>query len=309
MAQCPKCGSKKTSFRGSKNRPNSFQCKQCQKYFTEVGDPKVLVFDIETLPIIGTFWDTGKQYIPHQNIIEDYVVLSWSAKYLFSPRGMGDILTSKEAQTRMESVLSGKEHNADERIIRHIWKLIDEADCLISQNGIKFDIKKLNTRFLFYGLNPPRPFHHIDTLQAANSAFAVSSHSLDYMMRFLRLARKLPTNYALWLRCMRGDSKALKEMNTYGMNDTFILEDYYAKIRAWIPNHPNFSAYTHRYVDLKAGENSCPVCRHVINESALDGRYRTPLGYVYRSFRCLHCGVVGRLNERDKQKINVRRAG
>jgi hypothetical protein len=285
-----------------------------KRYFEGVEAPKVLVFDIETLPIIGTFWGTGKQYIGHDNVIEDWVVLSWSAKWLFSDRIMGDILTTEEAQRRVESIFQPgpkPHHQSDLRVLKSIWRLLDEADVVITQNGIKFDAKKLNTRFVHYGMPPPYPYHHIDTLQAAYTAFAPTSGKLDYMTKFLSLPRKRPTDYDLWLGCQVGDPKSLKEMNEYGLNDTWILEDYYLRIRAWIPKHPNFSAYTNKYVEIEKGEQSCPICRHPITESALYGRkYRTPAGYLYPSFRCNNCGGVARLSNRiGGQSISVQRAG
>jgi hypothetical protein len=272
----------------------------------------VLVFDIETLPIIGNFWNTGKQYIGYENILEDYCILSWTAKWLFSDEVMGDILRPSEARQRVENIFARhpKPHNADYRILQRIWKLMDEADVLITQNGVRFDAKKLNTRFLYYGMKPPTPYQHIDTLQACYAAFSPSSAKLDYMTQFLKVGRKMETEYELWQRCQIGDPKSLRYMYDYNLNDIYILEEYYARIRAWIPNHPNFSAYTHKYVDIAAGEHSCPVCRHVINESMLTKHYRTPLGYLYRSFRCGHCGAIGRLNERiPHQSIPVRSAG
>lgn len=269
------------------------------------------MFDIETLPIIGNFWDTGKQYIGPDNILEDYIILSWSAKSLFSPTIIGDILTPAEIKRRLDTVfqVDPDPHNADERIVRRMWKMLDEADVVITQNGVKFDAKKLNTRFLYYRLPPPRPYHHIDTLLAANSAFSASSHRLGYMMEFLGLERKKKTDYELWQRCQIGDVAALQEMYDYGLNDTLILEDYYATIRAWIPNHPNFAKYANRYVNLAAGEVSCPVCRSIITKKEINGTYTTPIGNEYDSFRCQHCGTVGRRSKKRPGTPAVRRAG
>jgi hypothetical protein len=181
----------------------------------------------------------------------------------------------------------------------------------ITQNGIKFDEKMLNTRFVHYGMPKPTPFHHIDTLQACYAAFRPTSAKLDYMTQFLGLPRKLPTEYGLWLGCQVGDKESLRKMYEYGLNDTWILEDYYAQIRAWIPKHPNFSAYTSKYVDLDAGENACPICRATLAETSLSGKpYRTPAGYLYKSGRCGNCGAVIRSHQRTGgQSIRVLRAG
>jgi hypothetical protein len=231
-------------------------------------------------------------------------------KQLFSRRRekFARRLSGQEEDSKNATVCCS--HNADLHIVKRIWKLLDEADVVITQNGKKFDSKKLNARFIYYDMPPPSPYHHIDTLEAANAAFSVGSHSLKNMMRFLQLPRKMDTDYDLWLGCQFGEPGSLKRMYEYGLNDTFILEDYYARIRAWIPKHPNFSAYTNSYVDLEKGEQSCPVCRSVITESSIDKKYRTTEGYVYDAFRCSCCGAIGRRRERTtKQTIPVLRAG
>lgn len=262
------------------------------------GAPKVLVFDIETLPLWVRSWGVGKQYLNYRNIIKDYCILSWSAKWLFDRRVMAEVLTPEEALQRN-----------DLRILEPMWKLLDEADVIITQNGIRFDVKKLNTRFVYWGMNPYSPFHHIDTRQAADAAFGLSSASLDYATDYLGLARKLETDYQLWIDCDNGDAKALDKMLEYNKNDIWILEDYYARIRAWIPKHPNFSAYTSNYLNLKDGETLCPVCRGAIEpESSLSPEYRTPLGLLYKSFSCPHCGAQGRYNKKayKGQKVLTR---
>lgn len=310
LPQCPRCGSRSANPRGSHNRPDRYQCAQCHKYFTDKGSPKVLVFDIETLPMIVTAWDTGKQYINMDNILEDYVILSWSAKGLFDSHVIGDILTPTELQRRLGTVFAPNPdpHNADYRIVKRMWKLLDEADVVITQNGKKFDVKKLNTRFIYYGFPPPRPFHHIDTMEACNAVMAPSSAKLGYMTKFLGMRRKMDTDYALWLACQRGEPQALSMMYDYGLNDTLILEDYYSYIRAWIPNHPNFSIYTNKYIDAD-DLTMCPVCRHIIELKSITGTYTTPIGNSYDSFRCAHCGTVGRKSKKRPGTPLVRRAG
>ena len=42
-------------------------------------------------------------------------------------------------------------------------ELIDKADIVIAHNGDKFDLRKLNTRFLFHELGTPSSYQSIDT--------------------------------------------------------------------------------------------------------------------------------------------------
>ena len=80
--------------------------------------------------------------------------MSWSAKWLYDDKILSDVLTPKEA----------KERN-DKRIIKSVWKLLNEADIVIAHNGDKFDLKKLKARFLSNGFVPPMPYKTVDTLK------------------------------------------------------------------------------------------------------------------------------------------------
>ena len=78
----------------------------------------------------------------------NYVMLSWSAKWQFEDEIMNDVVTPEEAL-----------NEDDERIAKSIWKLIDEADIVISHNGKNFDHKMLNMRWLINGIVPPTPLN------------------------------------------------------------------------------------------------------------------------------------------------------
>jgi DNA polymerase elongation subunit (family B) len=281
---CPNCSKTDLSPRGSKNRPGRYQCKSCGLYFTTRRTiPKVLVFDIETLPLWVRAWDLGKQYIGPDNIIKDYCILSYAAKWLFDSDTMAEILTPDEAISRDDS-----------RIVGSMWKLLEEADAVVTQNGKQFDTRKLNTRFVYYGYPPPASYQHIDTYQAASNVLALSSASLDYATKYYRVGKKIKTDYQLWIDCDNGNPDALNKMLEYNKNDIWILEDYYAFIRAWIPGHPNFSAY-----DLDAETPICPVCMETVHP--MNKPHRTPVGNEYATFRCLNCGAQGRLNKKNPE--------
>ena len=87
--------------------------------------PKVLILDIETAPMKGFFWQLYKPILSPINIDEPGFILSWSAKWLFSAKMMSDIVTSKEALKY-----------DDKRIMKPIWKLLDDADVVIGHNCV-----------------------------------------------------------------------------------------------------------------------------------------------------------------------------
>jgi hypothetical protein len=251
---------------------------------------KILCFDIENTPILGFFWGLWDQNIQPEAIVQDWHLLSWSAKFLFDPEIISDVLTPIEA----------KNHD-DSRICKSMWNLLNEADIVIGHNCNFFDIKKLNTRFLVNDILPPKPYQSIDTLLVAKNVFANTSNKLDYINQFLGLPVKKETDFDLWIRCYNGDAEALKYMEEYNRNDVEILEDLYLKLRPWIKNHPNLNLWSTEDVSV------CPNCGS--KELKWGGFYYTYTGY-YKSFRCLSCGAIGRSRQletsKQKRKVIVR---
>jgi len=237
---------------------------------------RYLVLDIETAPLQSYTWGLWKQNVAPSQIISDWFMLTWSAKWLFGKEIFSDRLTSKEAIDQ-----------DDAKITKSIWSLLDKADIVIAHNANKFDIKRLNTRFLIHGLNPPMSYQVIDTLDHARKRFAISSNKLDYINQLLGLNRKIDTGgFELWVGCMRGNVSDLKKMEEYNRGDVRILEETYLRLRPWIQPHPNIGLFIDKDV------TSCPTCGSP--EIKFHGKPYTTTANLYDSFRCTDCGSVGR---------------
>lgn len=253
-----------------------FQCKECRKYFTAERSPaKVLVFDIETLPLVMYAWRLGDETYDPDFLIKDWCILSYSYKWLFEPESYSDVLTPKEALTRN-----------DKRLVKAIWDLFNEADIIIAHNGDKFDMPRMMTRFLLYDLLPPAPFQTIDTRMEAKRKFNFTSNKLVYLARFLGLTPKIHTELQLWIDCDNGKQEALDEMRRYNEGDIYTLEDVYVRLRPYI-KHPNMGLF----MLLDKGQAVCPHCAG--GELDWDYYHRTP-ARVYRAARCKRCGAIGR---------------
>jgi hypothetical protein len=172
-----------------------------RKRFFETKQPKVLLIDIETTPLQVHCWGTWKQRIGYEQVINDWFMLSYSAKWLFDSKMYSSVLTPTEAVNKDDS-----------RIARELWKLFDQADVLVGHNINGFDLPKAQTRFLMNKLAPPSPFRVIDTLKVAQQNFRFASNKLDYIGQLLLNDRKIHTEYQLWLRCLEGDAKSLQDM-------------------------------------------------------------------------------------------------
>ena len=208
-------------------------------------------------------------------------MLSWAGKWLFYPEIHSDVLTPDEAK-----------RGDDKRISASLWQYIEDADVIIAHNGIKFDLAKINTRFLIHNMLPPSPYQTIDTCLVARKKFGFEHNKLDYLAERLGLSRKIETDFQLWVDCLDGKAEALLNMVTYNKQDVMILEEVYVKLRAWIPVHPNMGLFA----EAEPGKLICPVCGNVNVEYA--GYYSTPVNQ-YRSFRCADCGAIARSRVTD----------
>lgn len=252
---------------------------------------KILLFDIETSPMEVFTWSLYmKGYLDIDNIIKDWSVLSWAAKWLFDSKVMSAAVWPEEAQERK-----------DASIIEGMWHLLNEADIVVAHNGAKFDVRKINARFIANGLNPPMPYRVIDTMKVAKKNFAMSSYKLDYLNGFLKLPKKIHTEFNLWKRCVAGEAKAIKEMVTYNKQDVVALEELYLHLRPWIKSHPNVALYQ------DSDKTLCANCGN--SNLSWGGHYYTPMG-KYSAYRCVSCGAVGRsrlsaLTTEQRKILNV----
>ena len=235
--------------------------------------PRILVFDIETLPIVAYTWGVWNVNILPKQIIKDWCMLSWSAKWLLTDEVYGEILTQKEVKNR-----------DDKRISSGIWNMINQADIVIAHNGDKFDIRKVKSRWLKHGLNPPSSYRSIDTLKVLKG-FSPTYRKLDFINKELGLDVKLPMDWDDWRKCDEMDQEALDKMMEYNKEDVKILEELYLIIRPWINSHPNLGLFQSGVKDV------CATCGSE-NIHVDGGYYYTAVG-KYSTLRC-ECGAISR---------------
>lgn len=241
--------------------------------------PKILVLDIETLPIEAEVFQTRKVYISPEQITKDWSVLSWSAKWLFGDKVYGQIVKPQDAVNRR-----------DADILPDIWNMMNEAHAVISFNGNYFDLKRLNTRFLLAGMLKPMYSQSIDLYKVATDNFAFTKNSMDFINDALGIGRKVGTGFKWWHECAAGNQKYLAMMMDYNKHDVQVTEELYMKFRPWISSHLNMNIFS---VDKKV--DHCTVCSSANLEWS--GSYTTPLGR-YKAFRCQDCGALGRSTQK-----------
>jgi hypothetical protein len=248
---------------------------------TESGNtklPKVLILDIETSPLKAYIWQTRVWHtnVSEQQVLSQWFMLSWSAKWLFDVNVMSESLTGKEAK-----------NEDDSRIISDLWKLLDDADIVIAHNGDSFDVPNMNTRFIVNNLPPTSPYQTIDTVKVARKQFGFTHNNLNALAKVFGFDVKLETSFHLWKECIEGNEEALRKMERYNRHDVELLEEVYVKIRPWIRSHPNLGLY------VQSTEPVCPNC----GNSTLDktGKFYYTQTGKYETFRCKKCGAFGRM--------------
>lgn len=244
--------------------------------------PKVLFLDIETSPMLAYVWSLwGDQNIGINQIQKDWFILSWAAKWL----GESKVMYMDQRQA-----LNPED---DGKILKHMWKLLDEADIIVTQNGKKFDAKKLNARFILNGYKPPSSYKHIDTYVIAKKHFGFSSNKLEYLSKNLGLKHKKLTErkfsgFELWKECLSGNLKAWKEMEKYNKLDVLALEELYNKLLPW-DKGINYNLYS---------DSLEPVCTCGSKSFKKNGYSYTASG-KHQRYYCKVCGS----ETRDKKNL------
>lgn len=255
-----------------------------------VTQPKVLIYDIETAPILGYVWRLWDQNLGLNMIEQDWHVMSWSAKWLDAPANEVMYMDQRNKRNIED----------DKAILKEIWKLLDEADVVITQNGKKFDQKKLNARFILQGFQPPSSYKHIDTKQIASKIFGFTSNKLEYMTdklctKYKKLKHGKYPGFEMWQQCIKGNLEAWDEMELYNRYDVLSLEELYKKMIPW-DNSINFNVYH---------DEDKHVCKCGSEQFSKNGFYFTSSG-KFQKYRCKSCGHESRdktnLFSKDKRK-------
>ena len=231
---------------------------------------KLLQFDLERIPALGTFWQPGKQYVSADQFIGESEVITWSAKWDGGELHQGSLL--RDGKTKM---------------FREVHALMSEADAITTWNGDGFDFKVLNSDFVRAGMFPPAPYKSIDLLRTARSKFGFMSNKLDNVLKYFGHPGKRPHPREMWLECMGlhgkgAQRRAYKEMLAYNAGDVEALEWLYPKFRPWITNHPHLRLYI--APDGKAHCDRCGSTR--LRSNGLRATTTT-----YRRWQCLDCGT------------------
>lgn len=183
---------------------------------------KILFLDIEWKPTKAYVWQPWQENITPEKIIEHGGLLCVGLKW---------------ANDKKVTIFSEWEHGHDV-MVKKTHEMLSEAEAVVTYNGDKFDLKKLEGEFLLAGLPPPPTPTSIDVLKAVKK-FGFFMNRLGFVAPFLGLGGKLEhEGMSLWIKVIDGNTLAQKKMGKYCAQDVLLLEKLYKKIRPYIRNHP-----------------------------------------------------------------------
>jgi DNA polymerase elongation subunit (family B) len=202
---------------------------------------KRLFFDIETSPNLVFSWNVGHECrIDYDNIVEERAIITICYKWEGNPKVYK---------------LTWDKNKCDKQMLKDFIKVMHEADQIIGHNSIAFDTRWVRTRCLYHNILMMPEFTQLDTLKASRSNFRFNSNRLDYITKYLGIARKKDTGgFSLWKDCMAGSKKALDKMVKYCQNDVVILERVFKRLNPYIPSK------IHVGVLQGKPKHSCPDC-------------------------------------------------
>ena len=238
-------------------------------------EARIITLDIETSPILAFVWGLFKQFVGLNQIHTDWSILSFSYK----------VLGEKRVYHHCTGGRGPKKVRDDAALLKLLWAVLDEADIVIAQNGVKFDCKKINARFLQADMPPPTPYKVVDTMLEARRIAGFTSNKLAWLSDVLTSTpksehKKFP-GFELWTECLADNPAAWAEMKKYNNIDIIATEGVYLKLRPYIVGHPNVAAYN------DDADPQCPKCSSKNLQHR--GRALTQSG-EYTRYQCKSCG-------------------
>lgn len=246
---------------------------------------KALVLDIETSPLLVYTWELGEQHVNLNQIHTDWHIMAWSAKWVGEPDS--SIVYYDQRNLKIGN---------DKPIMQPLWELLNEADVVVTQNGQKFDSRKINARFMLHGMKPPKPYIHFDTYRQVKKVAAFTSNRLEYLtekfcVKHQKVKHGKYPGFDLWIECMKGNKEAWDEMKRYNVKDVLSTEELYLTLRAWAPESMPKLYRTVRSADL------CATCGYT--GEMIRGRDRIHKGSSHTQLSCPKCGAWQTYNQRQ----------
>lgn len=224
--------------------------------------PRLLFLDIEWRPVKAYVWQAWDENIIPEKIIEDGGLLCICFKFS----------DDKEYQ-----FYSDWTHTKEEMLIATREAILN-ADAVITYNGDKYDLPKIQGELLRHNLPPMPPVTSIDLIKTVKK-MGFFMNRLGFIGPFLGLGKKTEhEGFALWRKVDNGDPIAQKKMQRYCIQDVRLLVKLYQRIKPFVKTHPHLGF---------TSPESCPVCGSIHVQKRGVTRTRS---FVTQRLACMGCG-------------------
>ena len=186
---------------------------------------------------------------------------------------------------------NGKGVGGSLSMVKQMWKLLNEADVVITFNGDKADIPWMYEEFKHARINMrPMPFKSLDLYKQSKAARNLPYRSLRYWGREFGANQKLEHEGPdLWRLCEAGDPDGWAQMRAYNEQDVRVTEDM------WLDELPWLDGRVHMGMLISDGQSMrCPNC----GSDDLASQEKPARAYTreYQAYRCNECGSPLRTN-------------
>lgn len=145
--------------------------------------------------------------------------------------------------------------NDDRPVVEAIAKVLEDADCVVTHNGKRFDWKFLQTRLMIHKLPPLPKIQHVDTCSTSKSNLFLLNNRLNTLGDALTSEQKMEhEGWALWTKTHSRDAEAMKTMEAYCKQDVLLLEKVFTRLKPFVKDMPNFNLFRDK------DNEGCPNC-------------------------------------------------
>lgn len=167
--------------------------------FVAKNTPRRLFLDIETSPNVVYSWRVGRKItIDYENIVQERAIICIGYKWQGKP-------------VRCLTWDNGD----DKSMLEEFVPVLESADEIVAHFGDRFDVPWLRARAAHHGILISPYLKTIDTKAQSSRSFYFNSNRLDYLSQFLKLGKKIETDFKLWKDVVAGNERALARMVQY----------------------------------------------------------------------------------------------
>jgi len=244
---------------------------------------KALYLDIENSQMVveyPTYTLYNIQHIHPKYIKHDWYITTVAWAWLNLDKGT----IGKIHSTAVNDFSTYKKDFRDDRgVVATIHDIISQADIIIGHNSDSFDLKKLNYKFIKYGMKPIEHKDTVDTLKQARKISKASSNSLYHLAKEFGVPCKIDLPSGVMHKADFGCEKSLKKLIAYNKGDIRSGASLYFKLRPYMKGHVNLNMY-------KTTDN--PVCGNCGSSKLTKNGLRPTMSGVKQKYVCSNCGAT-----------------